>query len=424
MKIAIVGAGITGLSAALALSKEGHTVTVFERAAVPGGLGTYKQVSGEYIESFYHHFFESDTFIINLAKELGVAKFLTFYKAKTGIYSGGKIYPFSTVGNLFGFKELSFFNRFRCGVLVAFLKFYPSPLTILDRISAEKFICYFAGKKVYDVIWAPLLEGKFSSYAKTVPALWLWGRIRDRSPKLGYFKGSVKILFDSMILAIQKRGSSVELSSVISSITTTKKTVSLDVNNETRHFDKVIITTVSPITEQLTNEFLSKSLRKKLKVIDHLGAICVILTLSRSVQSQYWVNICEKDAKVLVVIEHTNMIPKKYYGGRTIIYLANYIHRSREDFQKTDAEIIAQYMTVLKKLNPKFSKKWVVDASVARVPRAQTIFRLGALFSKPAIKTSNELIYMVNIDQMYPHDRNLNQGVELGFKAAAAVSRT
>lgn len=44
MKVAITGAGITGLLVALNLSKEGHSVTVYEASPVPGGLGTYVEV--------------------------------------------------------------------------------------------------------------------------------------------------------------------------------------------------------------------------------------------------------------------------------------------------------------------------------------------------------------------------------------------
>jgi glutamate synthase (NADPH/NADH) small chain len=40
-KVAVVGSGPAGLSAAAQLNKAGHTVTVFERADLPGGLLTY-----------------------------------------------------------------------------------------------------------------------------------------------------------------------------------------------------------------------------------------------------------------------------------------------------------------------------------------------------------------------------------------------
>ena len=49
MKIAIVGAGITGLSAAYELGKKGHEVIVFERSEYPGGLGSYIKIKDNYI---------------------------------------------------------------------------------------------------------------------------------------------------------------------------------------------------------------------------------------------------------------------------------------------------------------------------------------------------------------------------------------
>ncbi|MDE7469477.1 MAG: FAD-dependent oxidoreductase, partial [Desulfovibrionaceae bacterium] len=41
INIAIIGAGISGLSSAGYLSNAGHSVTVFERLSVAGGLMTY-----------------------------------------------------------------------------------------------------------------------------------------------------------------------------------------------------------------------------------------------------------------------------------------------------------------------------------------------------------------------------------------------
>ena len=38
MKIAVIGAGIGGLTAAFSLRKKGHEVTVFEQESKPGGL--------------------------------------------------------------------------------------------------------------------------------------------------------------------------------------------------------------------------------------------------------------------------------------------------------------------------------------------------------------------------------------------------
>lgn len=420
MKIAIIGAGISGLSAAHSLTKKGHEVVVFERSNVPGGLGTYIKIKNNHIERFYHHFFESDLEIKKMAKELGIEKKLKFYKAKTGIFSENKIYPFSSPLNLLQFSPLSFLDRLRCGVTLSFLKFIPFLPSFLDKTPAEKWIKKYSGKNVYKKIWGPLLEGKFSKYSNKISALWLWGRFRDRSLKLGYFDGSVKILFDTLIKNIKKRGGIVKTSSEIESIEIIDEKILIKEGLSEMVFDKAIITAVSPITNLIVKNGLSSNLRSKLKTIDQLGAICLILELKHSVQSQYWLNICDKKSKVLVMVEHTNMIDKKYYGNRSIVYLANYIHRDDKRFRMSDGEIIEEYSALLKIINKNYDDSWILKSYVSRVPRAQTIFNTGTLDKLPPTQLAQNL-YMINIDQMYPHDRNLDQGIELGHKVAELI---
>lgn len=47
MKIAIIGAGLTGLTAGFRLSKQGHEVAVFEKEKTSGGLASgFKEKNG------------------------------------------------------------------------------------------------------------------------------------------------------------------------------------------------------------------------------------------------------------------------------------------------------------------------------------------------------------------------------------------
>jgi len=420
MKIAIIGAGITGLSAALDLTKKGHEITVFERSVVPGGLGTYIKIKDNYIERFYHHFFESDNLIKELAKELGISSKLKSYRAKTGIFLQDKIYSFSSPVDLLKFSPLGFLDRLRCGITMAFLKFLPFTPTSLDKVSAEKWIKKYSGQKVYDKIWGPLLEGKFSKYSSKISALWFWGRIVDRSPKLGYFDGSVKVLFDALLMKLTKKGCRIILGAEIESIENIEGRVIIKGGDKEEIFDKVIITTVSPTANFLIKSELPQKLRNHLKSIDQLGAVCIILELKHFMQSEYWLNLCDKKSKVLVMVEHTNMIDKKHYGGRTILYLANYLHRDDPRFKTADEDVLKEYTQILKKINNNFKDSWILKSYISRVPRAQTIFSTGALKTLPPFKLT-ENIYMANIDQMYPHDRNLDQGIELGKKVASMI---
>ena len=69
-RIAVIGAGAAGLSAAFDLLKQGHTVTVFEASDKPGGLAAgFKQPTWNWtVEKFYHHWFASDADMLALAR--------------------------------------------------------------------------------------------------------------------------------------------------------------------------------------------------------------------------------------------------------------------------------------------------------------------------------------------------------------------
>ena len=38
----------------------------------------------------------------------------------------------------------------------------------------------------------------------------------------------------------------------------------------------------------------------------------------------YWLNVCDKTAPVMAIVEHTNYMDKKYYNDEHLLYLGNY----------------------------------------------------------------------------------------------------
>ena len=98
-KIAIIGAGFAGLSAAWDLVHAGHDVTVFESSHQAGGLAAgFKEPHWDWsVEHFYHHWFEGDKALRGLIDELGFTDRLIYPKPISVMYHKGKFYPFDSI---------------------------------------------------------------------------------------------------------------------------------------------------------------------------------------------------------------------------------------------------------------------------------------------------------------------------------------
>lgn len=151
MNICVVGAGATGLVAANELVKKGCKVSVFEAENQHGGLVRTVEVGNEKLEVFYHHIFTNDVEIIKLIEELNLSSELMWLEPKNAIYINRKLYPFTSPIDLLLFKELSFIDRIRMGLLVFKAKFLKDWME-LENISSRDWIIKNAGKDVYEKI--------------------------------------------------------------------------------------------------------------------------------------------------------------------------------------------------------------------------------------------------------------------------------
>src|SRR5574339_647233 len=149
MKIAIIGAGFGGMAAAWDLKKAGHDVIIFESANYVGGLASgFKEPHWDWsVEKFYHHWFQSDSEMLGLIRELGLEDKVMFPRPLTVMYYKGKFYPFDSILNALRFPGLGFgLNKIRFGFVGLFLRL-TNNWRALEKVTANDWMMKYAGRQ-------------------------------------------------------------------------------------------------------------------------------------------------------------------------------------------------------------------------------------------------------------------------------------
>ena len=414
--ICVIGGGIQGLSLAYFLSKNSnYKVVLLEKGEKLGGLLGLLNVAGTPIEGFYHHWFTSYNDIIDLAKELGLADNLFHKKGKIGVFFKDNLYPFTTALDLLRFSPLSFINRLRLGFSVFILKTIKNP-TKLENITAVKWLKKYSGIKAYELIWEPLLRGKFGTHKDSISMAWMWGRIHERgnSPVLVYPRGGFQKLIDKMSDSIIKSGGRIETSFNISEVVKESEGLSVYYEGENKiTFDNVFFTTPVNVFTRLVKG-LPDEYRQQLEKIKYRAAHVVVLVLKKSLMPKgyYWVNVQDRNIPLLAIIEHTNLVPREDYKDKTIVYLGNYPDPDDPIMSLKNEEIIDTYIGFMQRVNKDFNKDWIEEYYVFKDKNGQPIVGLDYKDNIPPYKTPIEGLYLVSMVQIYPSDRGTDNAVK------------
>jgi protoporphyrinogen oxidase len=414
MKIAIIGGGFTGLTAAYTLTKKGHKVTLFERDDHLGGLayGFRPKNWKWHLEAAYHHLFTNDTAIINLIQELGLSQKLIIKRPITANLYKGKTYQFDSPIALLRFPHLSITDKLRTGLLVAFCKLFPF-WRMLEGITAKQFFTTMGGVRAWKVIWEPLMVGKFGTLASTIAASWLWARIYKRTPSLAYIDGGFQTIVQALERAIKKQGGTIITGVQVPSIPSTRPYTIAG-----RTFDRILLTTPTPIAYKL----IPAITEPKALTIPHLHAQVLILeTTTPILKDTYWLSITDRTNPFLAVVAHTNFMDSRYYGSKHLTYIGNYLPADHPYLKLSKPQLIAKFAPYLKKIAPTFAMRTITQSYLFIGPYAQPVHQVHYSRKAPKLKTAIPGVYLANMDSIYPWDRGTNYAVDLGQKAASLI---
>jgi len=446
-RIAIIGGGFAGMTAAYELGKLGYQTFLFERMPELGGLAGTFSIEGTRLERGYHHWFTSDTHIIAQMEELGLGDRVQWIPSKVGFLYEGKIWNWVTPMDVLRFKPMSLIGRLRLGASTFYLSYLQTNRNKFydyEKITAAAWLKKWAGAEAWDKAWKPLFYGKFGAEAENVPLVFLWykARLRLTSRKglskevLGYPRGSFQILIDALENAIKQRGGQIFVGTTVARVVVENGVAvglqfadddasqraqrALAPGETFARFDRIICTAPSFAALKIIHEF-PEAYVAKMKAAKYMAAVLLILKMKHPLSPIYWLNIADRTIPFVATIEQTNFIPPEVYNNKRVLYVSNYLDPSSPYFQMSRDELFRAYLPHLQKINPQFSPDWVEEVWHFREAAAQPVMPLNYSTMIPEHRTPIRNLYLANTTQIYPEDRGTNYSVRLGQDIARMV---
>lgn len=430
MKIGIIGAGVTGMSAAWDFVRTGHQVTVFEAESRVGGLASgFKDPSWDWtLEKFYHHWFTTDADLLKLASEMGVSERIMFPRPKTSFWIDGRIYR-SEISPSAIFLPLAPIPKMRFALGGLRIKL-ANDWRALEQVTAHEWFLRNMGEEGYNKFFRPLLIGKFGVEYEKVNMAWMWARVKSRSLRLGTFEGGFQAFLDELAARLTERGVSIRLGTPIERIGSQDGKPTLTIAGETEAFDQILATTSPGLLLRLAPELRDQAYGRQVADLRSIGAICIVVTIKQQflTDGTYWLNLpatspekSKSQFPFLALVEHTNWMDRAHYNGDRILYLGDYVPVDHEYFRLSDAELTDRFLAALPTINPDFRRDWVKQAWVWRAPYAQPVPYVNHSSKIPSLRTPLPGVWWASMSHVYPWDRGTNYAVELGRRVAAQM---
>jgi protoporphyrinogen oxidase len=424
--VAVLGGGISGLAASHYLTKAGWNVTLLESSNQLGGLGTYFEYQGDFLDRFYHVALPTDDHLIALLEDIGLTDAIYWTNTSLGILYERSLYPLNTALDLLRFKPATLLERFRLG-LTALYASHVARGEPLDNQTVEEWLTRLSGAGAFAKLWKPLLEAKFGDAYRQIPALWYWSRFnREKGTKQevkGYPRGGYKGLIDTLTASLSSRGAQLRLGSPVAAVELADNgSVALTVSASKETYDRVVSTLpLVTLSKIATGGSVDPWLEKIDTGIDYQGVVNVMLIMNRSLSEHYWTACVECGVPFQGIVETTRAIHLDDSAGHHLVYLMNYVHRTDPLFLRDDDDIRNEYVAALMDLRPDLRAEDILDTFVFKAPFVEPLYTPGFIARKPPFELVPDKIYLATSAQVYPDVNSWNSATGVAKRAVAAL---
>lgn len=427
----IIGAGVTGLTAAYHLVGRGFRVTVVEASEQVGGLATSVMVDGRPVDKYYHFICREDDDLVDLIHELGISDKLHWHEAQTSFFVQGRMHAFDTVLDLLRFSPVPPIQRVRFGLHVLASQ-YRKDWRGLDKVPAKRWLIERIGKQAYLTIWDPLLRIKFGAFHDQISAAWIWHRIhrvaRSRDSMFGlnsygFLEQGCSTLIDALLRRLRASANfeivTGRAARKIETDGSRVKGVQLDSKESFVVADAVISTVAIPNFLLIAPPMGKYSTR--LSRMNYLNIVCMLLQLDRPLSRTFWLNVNDTRIPFNGIVEITNLNPRPEFGGCSFVYIPFYLHKTDPRWKSSDEDLFNEYTTAMRLIREDFDDRWILNWWVSKDVNAQAICSVSFVDAMPKHETPINGLYITDSSQYYPEDRTISASIRLGRHVAHLI---
>jgi protoporphyrinogen oxidase len=400
-KVAVIGAGPAGATAAYLLAKRGVDVDLYEASPFVGGMSRSIELWGQIVDIGAHRFFSSDTRVNQLWLEV-VGKEYEMVNRQSRIMYQNKLYDYPLKASN-ALRNLGLWESTLCMASYGWQRIKPGgrdPGTTFQSWVESRFgkrLTHHFFKTYAEKLWGiPTSELDAEFAAQRIKKLSLWEAVKSALfgggsqkhktlvDQFAYPTKGTGLVYQRMKESIIKNGGRVLLKTPIQELVTRGKIVKgvKLVSGESREYDEVISS--MPLT-LLVSRFkdLPAKVEKATKSLRFRNTLIVYLQIKKGndIFPDNWIYIHSEELKMGRITNFRNWAPGILNGKKEAILAIEYWCFDEDDFWHWDDK---QYIELAKKelvQTGLVTEKQILDGSVMRVPKCYPVYSHG--YRKP-----------------------------------------
>ncbi len=409
-KVAVIGAGPAGITAAYELAKAGIYVEVFEAASQVGGLAKTIDLWGQRVDLGPHRFFSNDTRINKVWLEVA-GKDYRMVDRLTRIYYKKKFY-FYPIKATDALKKLGFFTSAACFFSFMWQKIVP----IKQDGTFENWVVSRFGRKLFNIFFKTYSEKLWGISCKELDAdfaaqrikkLSLWEAMKNALTggknnkhktlvdQFAFPTGGTGMIYERMKDFVISKGNKVFLSTSVKRVLSKNgKVTSIELDNgQITEYDHVIssmpvtlLVNRLPETPQHILDF-TKSLRFRNTILVYLHV------QGKDLFPDNWLYVHSADLKMGRITNFRNWVPEILNGkDSTIVVLEYWCNDEDPEWIDTNENWIELAKAELNKTGL-IKEAPITDGHVHKISKCYPVYSTGY---KTHLKPVEEYLSTIN----------------------------